>query len=85
MPSVPRDLEVLLPSLGRAVAAGIEEAVQDGEKDRPFHGEAPSSRGDLALYHLIDSQLLPQSLEDKGGTDGQGAVRLDAALRGGHR
>ena len=54
--------------------------MQDSEKDRPFHGKTLSSRGYLALYHLSDSQLLPQSLEDKSGTDGQGTARLDAAL-----
>src|SRR5208282_2775385 len=76
----PADLEVLLPTLCRAVASGIQQAVKDGEEDRPFHGKAPWASGHLTLYRHIDSQLVPESLEDKGGTDGQSAVRLDGAI-----
>jgi hypothetical protein len=76
----PADLEILLPPLCRPIASRIQEAVQHGEEDGPFQGEAASAGGKLPLDRLFDPQLLPQSLEDKGGTDGQGAVRLDGAL-----
>ena len=45
----PLDLEVLFPPFCGAVASGIEQAMQDGEEDRPFHGKTPSSLGHLAL------------------------------------
>ena len=76
----PVDLEILFPALCRAVASRIEEAVQHGEENRPFQGEAPWASSHLARYCLFDPQLLPQAFEDQGWTDGQRAVRLDGAF-----
>ena len=76
----PLDVEILFPPFCGAVASGIQQAVEHGEEDRPFHGKAPPSISYLALDCLRDSQLVPESIKDKGGTDGQGAVSLDGAL-----
>jgi hypothetical protein len=74
------DLEILFPPICGAVASGIQEAVEHGEEDGPFQRESASAFRRLSLDDLIDAQLVPQSLKDKGGTDGQRAVGLDGAL-----
>jgi hypothetical protein len=67
------DPVVLFPPLGTPVASGIEESMKDGEKDGPLHREAEPGAGKNLLDYRIDSQLMPEALEDQSGADAYGA------------
>src|ERR1019366_3111637 len=80
MPSAPLIWKSSFQRSAARSLPGSQESVQHGEEDRPFQGKAPWASSHLALYRLLDPQLLPQAIEDQGWTDGQRAVRLDSTL-----
>src|SRR5262249_54743723 len=63
------DLVVGPPLLGGAVAAGVEEPVQDGEKDSPLDGELEVSSLEELLEDVPAAGGLPEPLEDQGRAD----------------
>ena len=74
----PGDGEAILPvQHARTIAAGDEQAMQDGEKENPLQGDLEASTGQQPLDDLRDLQLLPQPPEDQR--------RPDAAVADGRR
>src|SRR5512135_2905960 len=68
----PVDLVVRLPLVGRPVAAGSEQAMQDGEEDGPLDVELEPAALQQSLDDLLTSGLLPEPLEDQGRPDALG-------------
>jgi len=68
----PGDLVVGPPLVGGPVAAGGEEAVQDGEEDRPLDVELEAAAVEQSLDDLPATGLLPEPLEDEGRPDASG-------------
>ena len=54
----------LFPALGSAIAARGAQAMQDGKKYGPFHGEIEVTAGEKFGKHLLAARLAPKSLED---------------------
>src|SRR5271166_357506 len=46
------DLVVVFPLVGSAIAAGVEEPVQDGEEDGPLDGELEAATLQQLLDHI---------------------------------
>jgi hypothetical protein len=63
----------LLPFFGGAVAARIEEAVQDGQEDGALQVEFEFAFTCQIAEDLADAQLAPEAPEDEGGADAAGA------------
>ena len=63
------DLVALLPLLGGAIAAGVEEPMQDGQEDGPLDGELEASSLQQLLDHMLAAGQLPEPLEDQGRAD----------------
>src|ERR1019366_7464380 len=63
------DRVVGLPLVGGAVAAGVDEAVQDGEEDGPFDVELEAASFQQLRDHLLTAGLAPESLEDEDRPD----------------
>ena len=61
------DLVVRLPLVGGPVAAGGEEAMQDGEEDGPLDVELEAASLQELLDDVPAAGLLPEPLEDQGG------------------
>src|ERR1035441_1622816 len=68
---------VVLPLLGGTVAAGREEAMQDGEEDGPLDRELEATAMQQGHQDFVDRAGLPESLEDQGRPD-PGAARGNA-------
>ena len=68
----PLDLIVRLPRVGGPIAAGGEEAMQDGEDDGPLDVELEVAPVQELLDDPLASGLLPEPLEDQGGSDAPG-------------
>src|SRR4051794_199469 len=67
------DLVVLPPPVGGPVAARGEEAMQDGQEDRPLDVELEAASLQELLDDVAAAGLLPESLEDQGGSDASGS------------
>ena len=63
------DLVSLFPLVGCAIAAGVEEPVQDGEEDGPLHGKLEAAALENLLNHMLAAGQLPEPLEDQGRAD----------------
>ena len=63
------DLVVVFPLVGSAVAAGVEEPVQDGEEDSSLDGELEAATLQQLLDHMLAAGQLPEPLEDQGRAD----------------
>jgi hypothetical protein len=68
----PVDLVVRPPLVGGPVAAGVEEAMQDGEEDGPLDVELEAATSQESLDDVAAAGLLPEPLEDQGGSDAAG-------------
>src|SRR6185437_13099886 len=68
----PGDLVVGPPLVGGPVAARSEEAVQDGEEDRPLDVELEAAAIQQSLDDLPATGLSPEPLEDEGRPDASG-------------
>ena len=68
----PIDLVVGPPLVGGSVAARVEEAVQDGEEDGPLDVELEAASFEELLDDPPAPRLLPEPLEDQGGSDAAG-------------
>src|SRR5262245_52214475 len=66
------NLVVLSPLVGGPVTAGCEQAMQDGEEDGPLDIELEAARVQEALDDRPAAGLLPEPLEDEGGSDPAG-------------
>jgi hypothetical protein len=66
------DLVVGLPLVGSPVAAGGEEAMERGEEDGPLDVELEVAPVQELLDDVLASGLLPEPLEDQGGSDAAG-------------
>jgi hypothetical protein len=76
----PVALVVRPPLVGSPVAAGCEQAVQDGQEDRPLDVKLETA----SLQELLDDPLapglLPETLEDEGGSDASGGDGRELSL-----
>ena len=63
------DLGVGPPLVGGPVAAGVEEAMEDGKKDGPLDIELEAASVAELLDDSLAPRLLPEPLEDQGGSD----------------
>src|SRR5438309_3734069 len=76
----PVDLVVGLPLVGGPVAAGCEQAMQDGQEDRPLDVELEAA----AVEELLDDppapRLPPEPLEDQGRSDAAGGDGRELTL-----
>src|SRR3954453_11259254 len=63
------DLVVVPPLVGGPVTAGGEEAMEDGEEDRPLDVELEAASLQELLDDVAAAGLLPEPLEDEGGAD----------------
>src|SRR5271157_6171006 len=63
------DLVALLPLIGGAIAARVEEPMQDGQEDGPFDGELEASSLQQLLDDMLTAGQLPEPLEDQGRAD----------------
>src|SRR3954471_12571769 len=66
------DLVVLPPLVGGPVAARGEEAMQDGEEDRPLEVELEAASLQESLDDPLAAGLSPEPLKDEGGADAAG-------------
>src|SRR5664279_2440865 len=62
------DAVLLLPFLGRAVGTGLREAVEDGEENRPLHGELEPSFPEKAGKYRVHAGCFPETTEYQGDT-----------------
>ena len=74
------DLVVRPPLVGGPVAAGVEEAMEDGEEDRPLDVELEAASVEELLDDVAAAGLLPEPLEDQGGPDPSGGDGGDLSL-----
>ena len=74
------DLVVGPPLVGGPVAAGVEEAMEDGEEDGPLDVELEAASLQELLDDLAAAGLLPEPLEDQGGSDASGGDGGELAL-----
>src|SRR5271165_4675911 len=66
------DLVVVFPLVGSAIAAGVEEPVQDGEEDGPLDGELEAATLQQLLDHMLAAGQEPvQDGEEDGPLDGE--------------
>src|SRR4051794_38838900 len=65
----PVDLIVRLPLVGGPVAAGREEAMQDGQEDGPLDIEPEAASVEESLDDPSAPRLFPEALEDEGRAD----------------
>ena len=81
------DLVVVFPLVGGAIAAGVEEPVQDGEEDGPLDGELEAASLEQVPDDMLAAGLLPEPLEDQGRADVPGRDGREPALgvRGEHQ
>jgi len=63
------DLVAPLSLIGGAIAAGVEEPVQDGQEDGPLDGELEASSLQQLLDHMLATGQLPEPLGDQGRAD----------------
>src|SRR5262249_60034970 len=63
------DRVVGLPLVGGAVAAGLYQAVQHGEEDRPLEVELEAASVEELAEDLLASGIAPEPLEDQGAAD----------------
>jgi hypothetical protein len=63
------DLITLLPLVGCAIAAGVEEPVQNGQEDGPLNGKLKAAALQQLLKHMLAAGQLPEPLEDQGRAD----------------
>ena len=63
------DLVVVFPLVGSAIAAGVEEPVQDGQEDGPLDGELEAASLQQLLDDMLTAGQLPEPLEDQGRAD----------------
>src|SRR5512135_224111 len=68
----PLDLVVGSPLVGGAVAAGVEQAMEDGEEDGPLDIELEAAPVEESLDDPLAPRLLPEPPEDQGGSDASG-------------
>jgi hypothetical protein len=68
----PLDLVVNPPLVGGPVAAGVEQAVQDRQEDGPLDIELKVTSVQESLDDPVTTGLLPEPLEDQGGSDASG-------------
>jgi hypothetical protein len=66
------DLVVGPPLVGGPVTAGGEEAMEDGEEDRPLDIELEAASLQELLDNVAAAGLVPEPLEDQGGSDASG-------------
>ena len=62
------DAILLLPFLGRPVGTGLREAVQDGEEDRPLHGELELSFSKKAKKYRAHAGFFPETTKYQRNT-----------------
>jgi hypothetical protein len=60
---------VALPLFGGAIAARVEQAVKDTEKDGAFDRELEASPGQSSVQNVVDGTGFPEPLTDQSGTD----------------
>ena len=63
------DLVALLPLVGGAIAARVEEPMQDGQEDGPLDGKLEVSSLQQLLDDMLTAGQLPEPLEDQGRAD----------------
>jgi hypothetical protein len=76
-----RHAVVLLPPLGRAVAARGHQPVEHREEDRPLDAEAEATRRQLGAQHVANSRLAPEAIEHQARPHSDGFGRQGLALR----
>jgi hypothetical protein len=76
----PRDLVVGPPLVGGSVAAGVEQAMEDGEEDGPLDVELEAASVQQLLDDVLAPGLLPEPLDDEGGSDASGGDGGELAL-----
>src|SRR5262245_33233103 len=74
------DLIILLPLLGGAVTARVEETMKDGEEDRPLEGELIVATFEELTDHLLTAGLLPEPLKDQSRADAPAGVGREFPL-----
>ena len=74
----------LFPLLGRPVAAGSKQAVQNAQENGPFDGKLEFPSRNQPVDYLTAARLLPEPLEDHSRSDRPGTHfgRLAASIRG---
>src|SRR5271165_4232148 len=63
------DLVILFSLVGGAIAAGVEEPVENGEEDSSLDGELEASSLQQLLDDMLAAGQLPEPLEDQGRAD----------------
>jgi hypothetical protein len=76
----PVALGVRPPLVGSPVAAGGEEAVQDGQEDRPLDVALETASLQELLEDVLAPALLPETLEDEGGSEASGGEGRELSL-----
>jgi hypothetical protein len=76
----PLDSVVLLPLVGGPVAARGEEAMQDGQEDRPLDVELEAASVQELVDGVLAPSLLPESLKDQGRPDAPGGDGGESSL-----
>jgi hypothetical protein len=78
----PVALGVRPPLVGSPVAAGGEQAVQDGQEDRPLDVALETASLQELLEDVLAPGLLPETLEDEGGSEASGGEGRELSLSG---
>jgi hypothetical protein len=68
------DLIILLPLVGGAVAAGIKEAMEDSQEDRPLNGEPIVAALEELTDHVLAAGLLPEPLKNQRRADAAAGI-----------
>jgi len=63
------DLIILLPLVGGAITARVEETMKNCEEDRPLEGELIVAALEELTDHMLTAGLLPEPLKDQSRTD----------------
>jgi hypothetical protein len=74
------DLIILLPLVGGAITARVEETMKNCEEDRPLDGELIVAAFEELTDHVLAAGLLPESLKDQSRTDAAAGVGREFPL-----
>jgi hypothetical protein len=74
------DLIILLPLVGGAITARVEETMKNCEEDRPLDGELIVAALEELTDHVLATGLLPESLKDQSRTDAAAGVGRELPL-----
>jgi hypothetical protein len=74
------NLIILLPFVSGAITARVEEAMKNGQEDRPLDGKPIVPTFQELSDHVLTAGLLPESLKDKPRTDVTAGIRREFPL-----